>query len=274
MVNALQRSGHHAFVMELLSSTDQHCFLNCISNAKVYRRKFIEGKPDERFGNDMNLDLDAEISGPKARKNLIVFNTEMYASQDAQGLFESPMLQANIGASETRAFVTWMRDPLNNMASLFQIAIRSARAGKIAGRLSEHPKLVKARGVWMDHWQTVRRKDYGYGLVFNRWLRDDDYRRSFYERLDLPMPERFGETSRWGRGSSIARFAKGQAAPSVEDMEARYALFMDDPEFQRLFAERSFVSEIDAFFEEHATLTELAASWEKLRGDVAKLIED
>ena len=36
MVNAVQRSGHHAFILELLAATDRHLFLNCVKGERIY----------------------------------------------------------------------------------------------------------------------------------------------------------------------------------------------------------------------------------------------
>lgn len=265
MVNALQRSGHHAFVMELLRSTDKFCFLNCIRDHRIYSRRYILSHPEERFLNDLDLDLDEEMKGSRQAKNLFVYNTEMHSTADAQAIFYHPELPSSIGASKNRHFVTWLRDPLNNLASLFQSASRLRNAGKIKGRLSDQPKLKAARALWIDHMQQVEHPTDGIAIVFNRWLRDDSYREAIFAKFSLPMPPRADVTTRWGNGSSFSRFEAGQKAPSIDELERRCELFMDDQEFRELFADREFSDQIDLFFSLHPELVALSDRWNKLR---------
>jgi hypothetical protein len=275
MVNALQRSGHHAFILEIFQTTERYCFLNCIRDEKVYHRRYILTDPKERFLNDMNLDLGKEISGEKEKKNLIIYNTEMMSTLDARRMFDSPVLQDAVGSSRRRYFVTWLRDPLNNIASLFQTARRLTAAGKLSGPVSLQPRLHDARCLWQDHWRLIKQETSSsnekIGLVFNRWLRDDQYRKAFYDEIDQAMPDRVSETSRWGRGSSFSRYEKGQPAPSPTELESRCDHFIDDPEYQVLFADRQFMIEVDSFFDAHPELDSLSVRWDRLRKAALRL---
>ena len=267
MVNAVQRSGHHAFILELLAATDSHLFLNCVKGERIYFPRFIRANPADRFVTDMQLSLEAEMSDQKAEKKLVVYNTELCLTDEALAIFRSPVKQAALGESERKFFVTWLRDPLNNMASFFNRvgAFRAAERRKLGISIAQDDKIIKAKKIWCDHWAAIRKGEDHIGLIFNLWMRDDAYRADFFARLGLSPPPRASETSRWGVGSSFAKYEHGQAAPEANDLETRCDRFMRNPQFHEVFADEPFAEAIDSFFAAFPQLASLEERWARLR---------
>ncbi len=267
MVNSMQRSAHHAFIMELLGSTDRHCFLNCISDSSLFRRKFIQSNPEKRFINDLNLNLDDEITGNLTPKELLVYSVEMLLTDKALDIFHDEKTKKSAGKSASRFYVTWLRDPINNLASHFNRAKKNAaRTGDASSmKIEENEKLKAATEVWVDHWQQVKSQDAGIGIVANLWWRDDEYRTQIFEKLGLAVPHRNLKMTQWGGGSSFEGYHVDQAAPSIEDLESRYELYLDDEDFLAIFRDPEFRNAVEDFFSSFPELGNLSSVWNEIK---------
>ncbi len=143
---------------------------------------------------------------------LIVYEDKLLRRID-----KSPLIDA-IGADEFRRLVV-VRDPYNLTASRLQ---KQRRRGNTNMPLS---RLVT---MWPDHAQP------GEGwvqCVYNRWFRDEDYRRQVAESLALPScPPLPVAVARAGDGSSFDGLQYDGRAGEMPVLD-RWRHFVDDPDF-------------------------------------------
>jgi len=268
MVNALQRSGHHAFIDWLLLNCPKHLFLNCPRQDKFFRRGFIIGNPEARFLNDLNLSLDREMSGDLTPKELLVYNAENSSTEEALRIFNSEHKLASIGRSKAQFFVVWLRDPFNNFASLCKRARRLLRHSPDSSWYREGvEKLNLCCDLWVDHFEAYRAAADGRSglvpLVYNRWLADPAVRSELADRFGIGSQRDVVHTVKWGGGSSFSDYFEGQAAPTSKELENRWQAVKDLPFFRELFRRERFRAAVLAF-RDHYSSPELDLAYAEL----------
>lgn len=259
MVNALQRSGHHAFVEWLCLNIPRHLFVNCVTDARIIRPRYIRAKPEDRFKNDLDLDIQANDYGRSTHKSLLMYNTESFPTEEALKIFDDPKKMRRIGPSWNRLYVIWIRDPFNNLASQFQ---RSLGAKPSPEPQSENYEaavnaLRMARDIWCDHWQAFKtlpgeREDV-IGMIYNDWLDSEQTRSEFLSHFDRTEEARVDYTVPWGNGSSFADYQPEQAAPDKGSVETRYLQHLDHPEYRALFEHELFRELIEDFLTHYSS---------------------
>ena len=244
LVNAMQRSGHHAFIDWILKNQPGHLFLNCVADERFYRPRFIRSNPELRFVNDLNLDLDEELSGNLKLKELLLYNCENYSTDQALEIFNSPKKPRKIGTSKTQIFVVWLRDPFNNFASL---AKRSATGPRI-----KNPENVKAaienlstaRDLWIDHFRQFEAATKGetefVPALYNRWLDDADARIELAQKFGISSDATADTIVKWGGGSSFTGYSEQESAPDKSSLEARWEELASNEIYVELFKHDDF----------------------------------
>ncbi|WP_139792354.1 hypothetical protein [Henriciella litoralis] len=271
MVNALQRSGHHAFIEWVCSNVPGHLFLNCVADARMIRPRYIRSNPQDRFKNDLNIDIEADDYGSATPKNLLLYNTESYTTQQALDIFDDPSKESRVGDSKTRRYVIWIRDPFNNLASQFQYAQKALKSFEPTSDEYQAAinKLKSSREIWCDHWRAYKalpkeRSDV-IGIIYNDWLDNKDLRKSFLALFDREDSSDVNYTVQWGGGSSFAAYKPGQAAPQKSSLETRYLEHASHPEYRALFEDATFVEHVREFLE-HYSSAELNTAAKELLG--------
>jgi len=250
MVNALQRSGHHAFIVWMLENCPRHLFLNCVQDDRFLRPRFVSQRPELRFVNDLDLSIEREDAGDLTPKELIAYNTEGFLIADALSIFRSPAKAGRIGRSRSAFFTVLLRDPFNNLASL---ATRSR---------GNSDKLETKVALWLDHFEAFKKGATGatetVPVLYNRWLRDEAYKRQLAERFGITAGEGPSEIVQWGGGSSF-----GDTRIDASEIELRWQRVKDLPVYRNLFRDEAFRAAIVAF-KEYYWSPELAAAYDEL----------
>jgi len=214
LVNATQRSGHHAFIDWLLRNRSRHLFLNFVKSDNFFRRRFIEARPNLRFVNDLNLSLEREISGDFTHKELIVYNMENCFTREALQVFNSESKKARLGSSRREFFVVWLRDPFNNLASFCQLEQRE-RARSPA---EDRRRLQLCSKLWLDHFEmfkTIVNNDKNQErpfvpVLYNQWLDDTELRGQLSGRFGISCDHDMSEIVRWDGGAPLCRIRRGR----------------------------------------------------------------
>jgi hypothetical protein len=252
MINALQRSGHHAFVDWLLRNRSSHLFLNCVVDDRFIRPNFIAAKPEARFLNDLNLSVDREAAGNLTKKELLVYNMESYSTEEALSVFRSRNKAKILGPSRKEFLVVWLRDPYNNLASLSSRGKKALRPDHFMYR-ERVERLTACCELWVDHFEAYKRALAGadslVAVSYNRWLGDDQYRADLAARFDISSVHESSEMVAWGGGSSFVRYEEGQAAPTKSELETRWQAVREIDAYRHLFRNERFRTAVIEFRE-------------------------
>jgi hypothetical protein len=180
----MSRSGNHALANWIVrQAVGRVCFINCAeprSNPFHTARPLDDGAVAE--ANYAGFDLSAERSGRLTRKDLLLFSHEdcFLGMLSRAGAFETNH-DRWLGPSRRRVDLLLLRDPFNLFASRI-----NGGTGSVAS--------ATAFRIWKQHareFLELRRhlRDDRVLVNYNRWVREEAYRREVAEALGLPFSD-------------------------------------------------------------------------------------
>jgi len=182
-VVACKRSGHHAVMNWLAEQFPGTPFF--LNNCRVGESPFTETRKSlERAGRDRDAEpYRREEDGRLSRKELLLYNFEDCDLRQVFSPAEKARRASALGPSRTRYNILVVRDHYN----LFASRIKRVRLGSDVPRENLKKALV-ARNLYVQHArecldETRYIDEHRVVILFNRWFRDQDYRRDISAQL-------------------------------------------------------------------------------------------
>lgn len=225
----MSRSGNHAIINWITQQlTGRWCFLNCVepkTNPFDTARPMDDGRVHD--GNIPAFDLEAERAGRHSLKDHLLFSQEDSFLNPALGPATTAIQDAATGGSLRRLDLLILRDPYNLFAS-------RRRAGYQV--ISDQTSIR----VWKQHAKAYLGEIRGIDdrlvpVSYNRWVRDQDYRRALATTLGLQFTDAgFNSIAACGGGSSFDGLGFDGRANQMHLFE-RWRHYHHDRQFWRLF---------------------------------------
>lgn len=230
-VIGLSRSGNHAILQWLMAQLPgSYAFLNC-TEGQHNPYATVRPMDDGCFyrSNIPGYDFEAEAAGRFTPKDTLIFSHEdSFLRRACSDTFEQHH-DDWIGPSAERGDILILRDPYN----LFASRLRSPTGlvpPKSAMRIwKQHAQQAVNGGGQLRHNPVI--------IAYNRWFRDENYRRHIAEQLGLDFTDAGRlEVAACNGGSSFDGMAYRHHADRMRVLR-RWEHYMDDPEYMALFDE-------------------------------------
>jgi hypothetical protein len=226
----MSRSGNHAVINWILKqASGRICFLNCTegkTNPFASCRPMDDG--ERVITNIEGFELEAELRGEHAPKDVLVFSHEDNFLRNACSDELEREHDGWLGASRRRVDLLLVRDPFNLFASRYR-----ANAGTVSIQIAkkiwkQHAREALARRPRkLRHEPTV--------VLYNRWVREPDYRRELAEWLELAFTDAgIHDVQACEGGSSFDGLRYDGRAGEMKVLE-RWRQLADEPAYRDIF---------------------------------------
>jgi hypothetical protein len=236
----MSRSGNHAIINWLLAQTrGKFCFLNCAEpkTNPFHTARPLDSAHDAAFEvNYRGFKFSQERSGRFTKKDYLVYSYEDCFLGSVYHPDQEIHHNTWVGASANRTDILILRDPFNLFASrrAFEQFSRNA--------FPDYQQVNPATGlrIWKQHAKESLQKprpqiQKRLVILYNRWVRDPDYRRQIATSLGLTFDDaRFEQVTRCAGGSSFDGLGYQKQASQMKVLE-RWKNFAHEPGFQELF---------------------------------------
>lgn len=230
-VLGMSRSGNHAITDWIfLQATGRKLLLNC---AEGKTNPFLTCRPLERdipWRADPPMEIEAERHGRFAAKDLLIHTYEDSWLGHAFSREFTEHHDAWVGPSRRRVELVILRDPFNLFAS------RMALECKLS--LRDAPRMWRQHaGVALS--SAVPGRVERRAIIYNKWVRDRDYRRDLAHFLGLPFTDSgVNAIPSCGGGSSFdGTIYDGRAADMATG--ERWRRYADRDDYRRFFDART-----------------------------------
>lgn len=244
-IAAVQRSGHHGIINWLTAQCEKP--LLYLNDVRPRSNPFSTASLVlETTGSDKGRQLPlAEVDRFRQRTTL-VHSYEDRALAEVFGDDFELHHDEWVGASCDRHDIIVVRDPFNTFAS----RMRASWMRHSLHRDSERDTVV---GLWKQHarealGQTHTLRHRPVAILFNRWIRDEDYRRDLAARLKLSFSDAGLRTVSPEFGASSFEGMRFNGRADEMPLLDRWQPFADDPTFRALFIDPELFELSEALF--------------------------
>lgn len=245
IVPAIQRSGHHAVLLWILSNTTRkYCFLNnCKVSVSPFNLEFILQRKELRVKTNVEgFSIFSETSGKFTKKDMLLYNFE---NQFLSDIFSPEFLDYKkqwVGSSRNTLTLLVLRDPLNNLASF----------------LKRNPGITWCEvDRFLQLWASYANEALGitdlccnkYVIDFGMWNKSADYRKRIADDFNLVDNGVINQVTSWGGGSSFSGSSSALLG-SRDELLKRWEAFSKDSMFLRCFRSDEFVAAAQQYYEQ------------------------